>query len=64
MEIILKLTPEEYNLIYKGVSKLTIEEALETRNKIIEQVQNQLNKPAISEVQNQLNKPATEEVKE
>jgi hypothetical protein len=52
MEIVLKLTPEEYNLVHKGLSKLSIEEALPTLNKIV------------AEVQNQINRPATEEVKE
>ena len=50
MEIVLKLTPEEYNLVHKGLSKLSIEEALPTLNKIVAEVQNQLNKPAIPEV--------------
>ena len=44
MEIVLKLTPEEYNLVHKGLSKLSIEEALPTLNKIVAEVQNQLNK--------------------
>lgn len=51
MEIVLKLTPEEYNLVHKGLSKLSIEEALPTLNKIVAEVQSQI-------------KPATEEVKE
>lgn len=42
MEITLKLTPEEYNLIHKGLSKLSIEEALPTLQKIIKQAQEQL----------------------
>lgn len=42
MEIILKLTPEEYNLVHKGLSKLSIEEALPTLNKVIAQVQEQI----------------------
>lgn len=42
MEIILKLTPEEYNLVHKGLSKLSIEEALPTLQKIIKQAQEQL----------------------
>lgn len=43
MEITLRVTPEEYNLIHKGLSKLSIEEALPTLNKIVAQVQNQFN---------------------
>ena len=43
MEITLKLTPEEYNLVHKGLSKLSIEEALPTLNKIIKQAQEQVN---------------------
>lgn len=42
MEIILKLTPEEYNLVHKGLSKLSIEEALPTLNKVVAQVQTQI----------------------
>lgn len=42
MEIIIKLTPEEYNLVHKGLSKLSIEEALPTLQKIIKQAQEQL----------------------
>ena len=41
MEITLTLTPEEYNLVHKGLSKLSIEEALPTLNKVIAQVQEQ-----------------------
>lgn len=44
MGIILTLTPEEYNLVHKGLSKLSIEEALPTLNKIVAQVQQQINK--------------------
>ena len=44
MEIKLTLSPEEYNLVHKGLSKLSIEEALPTLNKIISQVQEQMNK--------------------
>lgn len=46
MNIILTLTPEEYNLVHKGLSKLTIEEGLPTLNKIIGQAQEQLTKKA------------------
>ncbi len=49
MEITLTLSPEEYNLVHKGLSKLSIEEALPTLNKIVAEVQNQINKPAIPE---------------
>ena len=42
MEIVLKLTPEEYNLIHKSLSKLTIEEGLPLFKKIIKQAQEQL----------------------
>lgn len=42
MEITLKLSPEEYNLVHKGLSKLSIEEALPTLNKIIKQAQMQV----------------------
>ena len=42
MEITLNLTPEEYNLVHKGLSKLSIEEALPTLQKIIKQAQEQL----------------------
>ena len=42
MGIILNLTPEEYNLVHKGLSKLSIEEALPTLQKIIKQAQEQL----------------------
>lgn len=42
MEITLHLTPEEYNLVHKGLSKLSIEEALPTLNKIIKQAQEQI----------------------
>jgi hypothetical protein len=50
MEIILTLTPEEYNLIHKGLCKLPIEDALPTYNKIIAEVKGQLNsKPAEKE---------------
>ena len=45
MEITLKLSPEEYNLVHKGLSKLSIEEALPTLNKIIKQAQMQVNVP-------------------
>lgn len=45
MTITLKLTPEEYNLIRKGLGKLSIEEALPTLNNIIGQVQNQVTLP-------------------
>ena len=45
MEIILRLTPEEYNLVHKGLSKLSIEEALPTLQKIISQVQETLTQP-------------------
>lgn len=46
MNIILTLTPEEYNLVHKGLSKLTIEEGLPTLNKIIGQAQEQLTRKA------------------
>lgn len=42
MEIILTLTPEEYNLVHKGLSKLTIEEGLPLLQKVIQQAQEQL----------------------
>lgn len=42
MEITLKLSPEEYNLVHKGLSKLSIEEALPTLQKIIKQTQEQI----------------------
>ena len=45
MNIILELTPEEYNLVHKGLSKLSIEEALPTLQKIIASVQKQLEPP-------------------
>lgn len=45
MELILKVTPEEYNLIHKGLSKLSIEEALPTLNKIVAEIQSQINSP-------------------
>lgn len=45
MEITLKLSPEEYNLVHKGLSKLSIEEALPTLNKIIKQAQQQIEQP-------------------
>ena len=44
MEITLTLSPEEYNLIHKGLSKLSIEEALPTLQKIIKQAQDQISK--------------------
>lgn len=39
MEIVLRLTPEEYNIIHKGLTKLSIEEGLNTLQKIISQAQ-------------------------
>ena len=53
MDISLTLTPEEYNLVHKGLSKLSIEEALPTLQKIIGQVQSQLNKPVEGVVEGQ-----------
>lgn len=43
--------PEEYNLVHKGLSKLSIEEALPTLQKIIKQAQDQLtaDKPVAKE---------------
>ncbi len=45
MEIVLRLSPEEYNLVHKGLSKLSIEEALPTLQKIISQVQQSVKLP-------------------
>ena len=42
MEIILRLTPEEYNLVHKGLSKLTIEEGLTVLQKIVRQTEEQV----------------------
>ena len=42
MEFTLTVSVEEYNLIHKGLSKLSIEEALPTLNKIIKQAQEQI----------------------
>ena len=39
MEIVLRLTPEEYNIVHKGLTKLSIEEGLNTLQKIISQAQ-------------------------
>lgn len=49
MEFVLKLQPEEYNLVHKGLQKLSIEEALPTLRKIIAQVTSQVNENSISE---------------
>ena len=43
MEIVLRLTPEEYNLVHKGLTKLSIEEGLTTLQKIISQAQESMN---------------------
>lgn len=52
MKIELSLSPEEYNLVHKGLSKLSIEEALPTLQNIIRQAQNQLtaDKPVAKEI--------------
>lgn len=51
MKIELSLLPEEYNLVHKGLSKLSIEEALPTFQNIIRQAQDQLttDKPVTKE---------------
>ncbi len=51
MKIELSLLPEEYNLVHKGLSKLSIEEALPTLQNIIRQAQDQLpaDKPVAKE---------------
>lgn len=43
MNITISLTPEEFNLVHKGLSKLSIEEALPTLQKLVSQVQSQIN---------------------
>ena len=52
MEFVLRLSPQEYNLIHKGLTKLSIEEALPTLNNIVAQAQSQIcesSKPVVSE---------------
>lgn len=58
MKIELSLLPEEYNLVYKGLSKLSIEEALLTLQNIIRQAQDQLtaDKPVAKEMTDANNK--------
>ena len=52
MEFVLRLSPQEYNLIHKGLTKLSIEEALPTLNNIVAQAQSEIcesSKPVVSE---------------
>ena len=58
MKIELSLLPEEYNLVHKGLSKLSIEEALPTLQNITRQAQNQLtaDKPVAKEITDASNK--------
>lgn len=44
MNITLTITPEEFNLIHKGLSELPIKEALPTLQKLVAEVEKQLNK--------------------
>lgn len=49
MEITLTFTPEEYNIIHKGLSELPIKEALPLLQKLVAQVQLQLSQPKIED---------------